>query len=313
MSGAVQSSGSLAKLLQPGIRHVTTTLHKMVEKFYSHMFHTIKSNRNFEEFVMVTGYPIAQDVDEGSGISYTRQNQGFTTRIYPKQVGLGVILTEVEESDNLYKNALKRARLLEFSFIQKLEYDAHFLLNNATVSAANGGANYGDGQPLCSASHPVAGLSGGLISNLLATPAPLAEASLEDMLIQIELTLNQDGFHVVYPPKDLIVQSSQRFNAQRIYKSLSQPGTANNDVNAMSSAGKLPRLIITPYLTAPNAWFVTTRTPDPEEGLILIMRKELDTKTDNDVDTRNYKLNRMMRYAFSAVDTSICIFMSNAS
>lgn len=305
---AVQTSGSLAKLLQQGIRRVITSVHKQHPRIYSQMYYTVQSEKSFEEFISVSGYPLAQDKNEGGGITYVRQTQGFTTRVKPKTVALGTIVTLEEQEDNLYINALKRTALLEMSFLQKMEYDGHALLANAT----NANYVYADGKALCATDHPLIGLSGGTFSNLLATAAPLSEASVEDMLIQIGLGVNYDGFHVVYPTDKLIVQTSQKYNAARLYKTMAQPGTANNDVNALATSGDLPTLLVTPYLPNANPWFVTTKLPDPEQGLILVNRKAPPDISQNDADTRNFKMNRVIRYMFAVVDTPFAIFMSNA-
>lgn len=309
MSGGVQTSGSMSKLLVTGIRKVITQVYKQHTIFYDKLYHTVESDKAWEEFLTTSGYPLAQDKSEGGGITYVRQTQGFTTRVKPKTVALGTIVTFEEQQDNLYINALKRAALLEISFIQKMEYDAHYLLANAT----SGAITYGDGQPLCSASHPLIGLGGGTFSNLLPTAAPLSEAAVEDMSIQIGLAINADGYHMVFPKDKLIVQTSQEFNAARLYKTMKQPGNNNNDVNALLATSNLPELVVTPYLPQANPWYITTKLPSEEQGLILVRRKSPPDVQDNDADTRNWKMNRVVRYMFSVVDTPVAIFMSNAA
>jgi hypothetical protein len=306
---AVQTSGSLAKLLVPGLRKVIMQTYDEHPKIFSQIFYEFESQRSFEEMINISGYPLFQDKSEDGGITYVSQSQGFTTRLQPKTKALGIAVTMEEIQDNLYKEvAAQRTKLLRFSHLQTLEYDAHYLLSNAFSSSIV----YGDGTALINSAHPLIGASGGTFSNILPTAAPFSEAALEDLIVQIGLAVNDDGFKVHYPLGKLIVHESNKFNVARIYKTLAQPGTNNNDVNALMSTNCLPEPVITPYLASANPWFVTTKLPTPEQGLVLVNRMPLDLVTDNDADTRNAKWNMVCRYVFGAVDTARCIFGSNA-
>lgn len=306
---AVQTSGLLAKLLIPSLRKVIMQVYDEHAKIYSQIFHEFTSKRQFEEFVAISGYGLFHDKNEGGGIDYVAQQQGFTTRLQPRTKALGIQVTMEEMQDNLYAEvAADRVRLLRFSHLQTLEYDAAYLFTNAFSTAVT----YADGKALCASDHPLIGAAGGTTSNILATAAPLSEASLEDMSIQIGLGVNDDGFKVNYPKDKLLVQTNQMYNAARIYKTLKQPGTNNNDVNALMVSGDLPPLVVSPYLTSANAWFVTVRLPSKEQGLVLVNRMPLDLVRDNDADSRNMKLNMACRYIFGAVDSSRCVYGSNA-
>src|SRR6185312_7361077 len=142
---------------------------------------------------------------------------------------LGYIVTYEELRDNLYEQvSTRRAKANAFSMNQTVENVAAFLYNNAFVSTYY---TTGDGVALISASHTQA--TGGTFSNMLNPAADLSEASLEDMCIQIMGAQTDRGLLINIMPESLHVARQEWFNANRIMKSVLQPGTANNDINVL--------------------------------------------------------------------------------
>ena len=96
-------------------------------------------------------------------------------------------------------------------------------------------------------------------------------------------------------PKKLIIPPDLEFEAARILKSIQQPGTANNDINAIRVLGKIPQgYCVNHFLTDTDAFFIKTDAP---EGLKLFQRKPMSFGVDNDFDTTNAKFKSSERFS----------------
>jgi len=288
------TTGSFAKALLPGIRKWVGLEYKDYMPEYSQVFDANTSTRAFEEEVGVTGFGYAAVKTEGNGITYDDMEQGFTERYTHAVVALGFIITREMYEDNQYMQiGLRKTKGLVFSLKQTKETIAFNILNRAF----NTDYTYGDGKALCVDDHP--NKSGGTWSNLLSTPSDLSEAGLEQACIEIGEFTNDRGMLIKVLPKELLIPPEVEFEAARLLKSVQQPGTANNDINALKALSKIPNMTICHYLTDPDAWFIKTDCPD---GLKMFQRRALETGTENDFDTENASFKCSERYSFGVTD-----------
>jgi hypothetical protein len=168
------------------------------------------------------------------------------------------------------------------------------ILNNAFAS----GVTYGDGQTLCSTTHPL--VSGGVNSNRPSVPADLNETSLEAAVIQIAAWTDERGLLIAAKPKKLIVPPALQFVATRLLETELRVGTADNDINALKNNGSIPEgYAINHYLTDTNAWFLCTDVPN---GLKHFVRTPMQTSMDSDFDTGNSRYKARERYSFGVSD-----------
>ena len=292
MAGVI-STGSLPKLSWPGLQELFGVSYKQHPKIYTQLFDTVKSDKSYEEYVQVTGFGLAQYKPQGQSISYDSQQQGFTTRLTNAAYALGYIVTEEEIEDNLYpKISQSRTRSLAFSMLQAKEVNMHLIYNRAFTAGYVGG----DGVTLGNVAHP--NVSGGTYANKPAVDADLSEASYEDALIAIAGFADDKGLLINVQAKALIVPRQEWFNAARLTKSVYQPGTANNDVNATLALNSVPQgPIQSVYLTAPHSWFIRTDAGGDGKGMIYQERTPVKFFQDNEFDTRNMKAGAMERYS----------------
>ena len=168
----------------------------------------------------------------------------------------------------------------------------------AILNGGFAGATYGDGQVLFSAAHPL--VSGGVNSNLLATPSDLSETSLEAAVIQIGAWTDERGLLIASRPKKLVIPSALQFVATRILETELRVSTADNDINAIRTNGAIPEGYgINHYLTEPARWFLTTDVPN---GLKHFTRTAMSTSMDGDFDTGNARYKARERYSFGVSD-----------
>ena len=292
MAAGVITTGSLPKLLWPGLQELFGVTYNQHEKTYPLLFDTVKSDKAYEEYVQVTGFGIGQYKPQGQSISYDSQQQGFVTRLTNAAYALGYIVTEEEIEDNLYpKISQSRTRSLAFSMLQAKEVNTHLIYNRAFTSGYTGG----DGVVLCSTAHP--NVSGGTYANTPTVAADLSEASYEDGLIAIKGFTDDKGLFINVKAKSLIVARQEWYNALRLTKSVYRPGTADNDINATLMDASVPGgAIQSVYLTSPHAWFIRTDAGGDGKGLIYQERTPIKFFQDNEFDTRNMKAGAMERY-----------------
>ena len=291
MAGII-STASLPKLLWPGIKDIHGVEYTQWEKKYDKLFTTVMSDKAWEDYVVATGFTLGQMKPQGAGMAFDDQAQGPTTRIVNTTYALGYIVTMEEIEDNLYaKVSQGRAKANAISMAQAKEVNMHLIYNRATTSGYTGG----DGVTLASTSHPLQG--GGTYANRPVAGGMLNEATLEDGLISIMGFVDDKGLLAHVMPKSLIVPRQQFYNATRLLKSMYQPGTGNNDINAINATNAFPEgIVMSPYLTSPNMWFIRTDAGNSGIGMIYQERKGLQFDTDNEFNTKNLMAGSWERY-----------------
>jgi len=288
------STGSFAKALLPGIHKWVGLQYKDYMPEYSEIFEKNTSTKAFEEEVGVTGFGYAVVKTEGNNITYDDMEQGFVDRYTHAVVALGFMITREMYEDNQYVQiGLRKTKGLTFSLKQTKETIGANILNRAF----NNAYTYGDGKELCATDHP--NMSGGSWRNELTVGADLSEAALEQACIDIGEFTNDRGMLIKVMPKKLLIPPELEFDAARILKSVQQPGTANNDINALKSLSKIPSMSINHYLTDADAWFILTDAPD---GLKYFQRRKLEIGTENDFDTENARYKATERYSFGCTE-----------
>lgn len=292
---AVITTGSHPKALWPGVYEWWGLKYNEHPIEYTDLFDTFASEKNYEEVVQSTGFPLAPVKNQGESVSYaSTHKQGFTTRFTHLTYAIGYIVTWEEMMDNLYMQISKRrSGANAFSMMQTKETVASQVYNRAFNSAFP----MADNLSIVNAAHIQIG--GGTFSNLGS--GDLSEASLEDICIQIYGATNDEGLKIALMPKSLIIPRQLWFKANRILKSVLQNDTANNAVNILKLVNAFPEGIkMNHYLTDPDAWFVRTNVVDG--GLMYFKRHPIEFVQDNDFDTKNAKAFSMERYSFGIAD-----------
>lgn len=287
--------------LQEGLNTVWGLEYNRHPEEWKQLFDTSKSNKAFEEDVLVSGLSAAVVKPEGKSITYDEGKEGWKSRYEHITVALGFRITREAQEDNLYMNmGSKFAAALARSMRHTKEIHGASILNNAFNAAYQGG----DGVSLVANNHPL--MNGDVASNILGTPADMAEASIESLLIMIRKAVDDRGIPIALMPTDLIIPPEEEFNAVRLLESTLRPGlqagatAALNDVNAInrkSIFGKEP--IVITRLADPDAWFIKT---DASDSLRHFNRIGMQTDTTDDFDTKDFKYTARTRYSFGWSD-----------
>lgn len=284
--------------LWPGVLEWFGLNYEEFPDVWPEIFDRVEGELATERLIEATGFGLARVKAESTPITYDADGEGYATLATPSVLGIGYQVTREELEDNLYSEvSLPRAESLAFSMHTTIE----LVHANVLLNAFSGSYVYGDGQPLCSASHPT---KSGNQSNLPTVNADFSEASLEDMIKRVYLAQNSRGLQINLKPRKLVVSAADMFNATRVLESQLRTSTANNDINAVKQMGLIPEgALVNPYLgvESTQAWFMLTSV-QRNKGLVSIWRRDPEMEKDSEFDTENAKAKTTARLVASVAD-----------
>lgn len=287
----VITTGSVPRLLQLGVARIFGNSLQEWDTKYNKIFNVLSSKKAYELDVQLEGFGLAAEKDQGDDITFDSRMQGFSPKYVHTTWAKGYIVTEEALDDELYGQLDKGARALARAMNITREVEAHSPLNDGWDTGVT--MLDGDGKPLFSTTH-ANGPAGGTYSNRLTVEADLSEASLEDLMAQVTTAEDARGLPAMLTVKRLVIAAGiNEFNAQRILGSVLQNDTGNNATNALRDMKSITEgWMATPYLTQPQAWFLTTNAP---EGLTYYQRKDVSFGQDNAFTSGNARFKASMR------------------
>jgi hypothetical protein len=292
---SILTRAQFAKQLIPGLNAIFGVAYKSIDNEHLPLFDVEKSDRSFEEEVLMTGFGTAPVKTEGDQVFFDTASEAWTSRYTHETVAMAFAITEEAIEDNLYGTTGKmKANAMGRAMANAKQVKAANVYNNGfSTSSLYAG---GDGQPLFSASHPT--LAAGNQSNRVSTD--LSETALEAALINIGLTRDDRGLLIGARAVSLHIAPQNQFVAHRILFSDLRVGTADNDTNAMKDMGLFSKgYTVNHRFTDPNAWFIRTDVPN---GTKMFVRAPLATKDDVDFLTGNMRYKARERYSFGWSD-----------
>ena len=283
------TTGSIPRALQYGVDDFVKRMSKQLGATGEMLFEKKDSaGKGFYEAVSLAGMGEASRKGEGSPISYDsvdqENNKNWAIHTYVKAARL----TMESIDDNVYENVLPMiAKEIARSLVYTKDEKRAEILNNAITTGETGP----DGKVLIATDHPLQ--VGGTSANRAATDADLSEDALEQMVILVDNFLNPNGLRSMYNSKYLVVPPALQFEACRITKSKLQPGSANNDVNAIYQKGVIEDYLVWKRLSDADSWFLTT---DADNSLIEVNRQGLQRQEFNDPYTFDLIVSIYERY-----------------
>jgi hypothetical protein len=283
------NTGQIADLLRPGLKAVFGEYPTYPEQ-WTDIYKTFKSDK-YQEIEVEMKYLGAADIKpEGQPIATDSMGQRVVTNYIHKSVGLSFTITKEAVEDNLYQSQFPQQAV---SLRNSLRVTKNILGANVLNNAFNAAYPIGDGQSVCSETHPI---DGGVFSNKLAEHVDFSEAGVEQAIIDIQKFPMQSGILAQTMAKRLIVPRELQFKASRLLNSQFRVSTANNDINAMYHTDYIPDgYRVNQYLTDPAAWFIITDAPD---GMKHFQRTPVQTDTYVDYPTDNVMAKATERYSF---------------
>jgi hypothetical protein len=279
-------------LLLPGLRGIEGK-YEQIPSQYDKIFTKHDSKMALERTAEMRYLGLAQLKTEGGQTAFDNgAGERFVYNQEHTEISLGYAVTRKAIDDNLYKSQFAPSNLgLMESFQQTKEIYGANILNTSTVYNSSIG---GDGVALCSLNHPI---DGGVVSNRPATDVQLNEATLLNAMIGIRSNFrDQAGLKVFARARRLVIPAALEPIAIRLTKTELRPGTADNDVNAISqTAGGLPEgYMVSDFLTSQSSWFLLTNI----DGLSYMERVKFETDMSIDFVTDNLLVKAYERYSF---------------
>lgn len=285
-------TSNFGELLWPGIKELWGDRYNQWKPIYPEFMEVVDSDKAFEKFQGLTGFGTFAVKDQGEAISYADPHLGFQQIIDPVVYALGASITREMYEDDQYNWINKIPQLLADSARQTEEVVAHTVLNNAFTTAG------ADGVSLCNTAHPLVDGSS-TYANRPTAGADLTQTALENAAISISNFTDDRGKNINLKGTKLVVSTTDQFVAEKILKTEYKVDSADNTINPMSGRYAL---VISPFLTDPDAWFLLT---DSDTGLIYTRRRQPMLERQNEFNTLNLQFINHMRFGVGFVNPRI--------
>lgn len=138
-----------------------------------------------------------------------------------------------------------------------------------------------DSVVLCATNHPINPNSAGTFSNRPTANADLTLTVLEDAITALSETVNARNITDGLIATKLIVAPANRINAKKLLAPGLTPGDGDTTKNVVGDEGL--RLIVNPYITDTDSWYLQTN--EDQHEMIFIWRRKPSFKYDTDVVT----------------------------
>lgn len=282
-------TGNLPELLWPGISTIWADTYRRYPPLWNRFMILRRSNKAFEKEQGVTGFGLVGQKDDGDSVPYVDMLQGYQREYVNLTYGLGTTITRELMEDEQYNVINNVPKMLAESMRQTEETVSAsvFNLGFSTMLTADGSAFF-------SSTHP--NVRGGTQRNIPAVASDLTQASLEQAYIDIHDWRDDSDLKINLMPEKLLVAPTNRFVAEKILGTKFAVGSADNDINPM--AGQLD-LIVNPFLTDPDAWFIITNA---KAGATFYRRRNAEITRDNEFDTEILKTKTTSRFSVGVTD-----------
>lgn len=254
-----------AEDLWPGIRKWFGAAYEEWQAIWPKLVTQYNSDKQFEKYQGQTEYGLAAVKDQGGNIQYRDPYQGFQKEIINITYGIGSSITYEMMRYDQYNLFSRIPEQLAKSVRRTEETIVHNLLNNA-FSTATSPTLTADGLSLCNSSHLLVATTGVTLNNTPATAADFSQTALEQAYIDIGRFVDDQNLPIVVGAKTLIIPVESQHLARKVLETEYEVNSGNNTINPVSSARMPLDLVVTPYLTDTDAWFIKT---DIDDGLIF--------------------------------------------
>lgn len=294
----VMATGSFSEDLWPGIKGWFGDAYEDYPKIWDKLVDIHSSDKQFEKFQGITNYGLAGVKDQGGSIPYRDKYQGFPREIINVTYGIGSTITYEMMRYDQYDKFQAIPKQMAQSIRRTEETVVASLLNNG-FSTATAPTLTADGVSLFNSAHLLVAAVGTTQRNTPATASDLTQTSLEQMYIDVGRFVDDQNLPIVVTPQKLIVPIELQHLARKILGTEYEVNSANNTINPVSSARMPLELIVSPWLTDVDAWFIKT---DEKDGLVFTDVDQVMLDRDNDFDTKNLKFSAMRLFGTGAVN-----------
>lgn len=289
MSTTLITAANLPNLLIPGVRGIMSD-YLTYQNQWKQLYTTIASIKNSEYDVEMVPLNAASEFADGSEIPLGTMSQAFVTESDIMNFGVGFSITAIAIEDNLYPEQFPKGIVGIKENLKILsEYQGISLFDNA-FSNVDPLYTLGDGQSMCSKSHPI---QGGTVSNTL-DPVQLNETSAQDLVMTIQSFKDSAGLLRKFEAKTYLVGIENQWAAQILSGSNYSPSNTTNAINPLTYGEYMSGgFLVNNYMTNPRNYFIMTNY---KEGLVHYLRKSIEIQMTTDQSNRNLSVYGNERY-----------------
>lgn len=235
--------------------------------------------------------PLFAQIAEGEDYSYQRPRQGASKTLTPVKYGLGISISEEAMEDGKIDMISDAVRKMAKSARESREIQAMNIINNAFS-----GTTVASGSALCATSQALP--SGNTFANRPSSDVDLSQSSLDAALSDFDTNFIGDtGIIYQMRPKVLLVHTDSVRYARELVGSDLKPDTSDNNMNSLKSEGI--EVVGSPHLTDTDAWFLMA--DKSETGLRVVVRKDIETKSNEEFDNDSLKYKSRYREIVGAI------------
>ena len=294
----VMATGAFSEDLWPGILGWFGDAYEDWPTQWDKICDIHQSDKQFEKFQGITNYGLAGIKDQGAGIPYRDKFQGFPREILNVTYGIGSTITyEMMRYDQYDKFSAIPAQLAQ-SMRRTEETLVFNALNNGFSTAANPVLT-ADNKSLFNSGHLLVAANNVTIKNTPSTASDLTQTSLEQAYIDISNFVDDQNLPIVVRPEKIIVPTASQHLVRKILDTEYEVDSGNNTINPVATSRLPLEIIVSPWLTDTDAWFIKTNEKD---GIVFTDVDPVMLERDNDFDTKNLKFSAMRLFGVGAVN-----------
>lgn len=294
----VMATGAFSEDLWPGILGWFGDAYEDWEPLWEKIVDQHQSDKQFEKFQGITNYGLAGVKDQGASIPYRDKFQGFPREIINVTYGIGSTITyEMMRYDQYDKFKAIPNQLAQA--VRRTEETVVFNLLNNGFSTASNPTLTADGKSLFNSGHLLVAANNTTLRNTPQTASDLSQSSLEQMYIDVGLFVDDNNLPIVVRPERIIVPVQSQHLVRKILDTEYEVDSGNNTINPVSTARMPLEIVISPWLTDTDAWFIKTNEAD---GLVFTDVDPVMLDRDNEFDSKNLKFSAMRLFGVGAVN-----------
>lgn len=296
---SILATGNLPELLWPGIRAIFGNTYNDWKPLWGEFMDIEQSDKQFEKYQGMTNLGLVPVKDQGKAMAYDGVAQGFQREIQNVSYGLGSVVTREMMDYDQYNQIRKIPQQLGQACRKTEETVCANLLNNGfSTATASVQTLAADGLSYFNSAHLLVS-SPSTYANQPSVASDLTQTSLEQAHIDISNYKDDRNLPIRAMARTLIVPTALQFQARRILETQYEVDSNNNAINPVATASMPLKIVVNPYLTDTDAWFLKT---DVAEGLIFQESAGAEIDRDNDFDSKSLRFSIYRRFGVGGVD-----------
>ena len=242
---------SAARLTQLWEKDLTKEFFDEYDRWPSIVTDVLHVTENGEDHYIKEGlmasFGSAPQVYDGQAFPFDALYQGPEKIVYFNEYGFAAQATRVMMEDDRHDIMKKVAKEQAKAMAYTIELQGWDLINSGFVTTARVGL---DSQALFSASHPMYGPQGGVISNLLT--GSLSKLNMQAAMDKFAQLVNERNIPIyAMPPFELLIHPTNRWMAEILGASEHDPDSAGNAINPVE---KKFTFRMVPFFTSTTTW-----------------------------------------------------------